>query len=329
MSEKKPSILLIDDSRFSLSQWTKALGDGYEITTANNGAEGLVEMERAKFDLVITDLLMPQISGLAFLGQVRHRFPDTKVIVCSADVQDATSKKAKSLGAAAFVSKPADPDELRRVVRLVISVDKPPRELTIEPKYTDAFQEIFNMGVGKAAASLSRLVFEEVKLSVPQLEIIKPDKLSDHVVANFKDSVACVRQGFDGAADGTAYLLLSAKSGLNLVNALVKQEQDPQVQASLSDADREMLVEVGNILINSLVGTLANTLGMDFRFGQATCYVVAPQEVYGHLRMNKMDYVLYVETLFVVPGRQIGGNLVIIVGSEGMDSILKGIDGIL
>jgi chemotaxis protein CheY-P-specific phosphatase CheC len=327
MTDEKPSILLIDDSQFSLSQWTRALGDAYNIDTAGNGAEGLVKMGNRKYDLVITDLLMPQISGLAFLGQVRHRYPGTRVIVCSADVQDATAKKAKTLGAAAFVSKPVDPDELRRVVRLVLAHEKPPRELPIDPKYADAFGEIFNIGVGKAADALSKLVYDAVRLSVPKLEIIRPEQLASRVVDDFQDDVACVRQDFTGGAQGSAFLLLSARSGLNLVDALVRQESPDMAQ--LSAADREMLVEVGNILINSLVGTLANTLGMDFSFGQASCVVADPSSVYGHMKLNGMDYVVYVETLFVVPGRQIGGNLVIVMGSAGMGSILQGIDRIL
>lgn len=319
MEDKKQRILLVDDSNFSLDKLERALCTHFDIIKARNGAEGLVLLEKNEVDLIITDLLMPQISGLAFLGQVKRHNPSMKTIVCSADVQEATKKKARAIGAAAFLGKPIDPDEVRSVVNLVLSHKVAPRDLPIAPKYSDAFTEIFNIGVGKAADSLSKLVFDTVRLSVPKLEILTPQQLAQQVQESFSDEIACIRQEFRGTTSGRAYLLLSAASGANLVNALVRQsEQETQI---LSEADREMLIEVGNILINALVGTLANTLDIDFNFGQAICNVMKIDDVHEQLILGDSQFVLYVETLFVVPGRQIGGNLAILLGADGMDSI--------
>lgn len=322
----RPVILLVDDSEFSLSRARKALGNGFEVVTATNGAEALVELGRRAVDLVITDLLMPQISGLAFLSQARQRYPDLKAVVCSADVQDATAAKAKELGAAAFLAKPIDQQELLRVVRLVLSQDQAPRELPITPRYADAFKEIFNIGVGRAARALSKLVYDTVKLSVPELQILRPYHLAGYIADAFEGELACVRQAFSGTTDGTAYLLLNAKSGLSLVDALAKE---PSKRGDgLSGADESMLTEVGNILINALVGTLANTLGINFEFGQAACRTGDAQSIYGNLGLRDSDYVLYLETLFVVPGRSIGGTLVILLGSAGMGTVLDKIDSL-
>src|SRR4051812_18078152 len=93
----RAKILLVDDSQFSLSQLSRALGDDYDVITANGGAEGLAMLDHNKIDLVITDLLMPHISGLAFLGQTKQRHPRVKVIVSSADIQDGTAQKARAL----------------------------------------------------------------------------------------------------------------------------------------------------------------------------------------------------------------------------------------
>ena len=327
MTEKRQTILLVDDSNFSLNQLENALMDEFNIIRAENGAEGLVMLEKHHVDLIITDLLMPQISGLAFLGQVKRRNADMKTIVCSADVQESTKRKARTIGAAAFLSKPIDSEQVKSVVNLVLAHSVAPRDLPIAPKYTDAFTEIFNIGVGKAADSLSKLVFDTVRLSVPQLEILTPTQLAEQVQESFTDEIACIRQEFEGTAAGRAYLLLSAISGANLVNALVRHnQQDTQV---LSATDREMLVEVGNILINALVGTLANTLDIDFSFGQAICNVMSSKDVHEQLSLGDSGYVIYVETLFVVPGRQIGGNLAILLGADGMDSITRRMEQII
>ncbi|MEK7705148.1 MAG: response regulator [Myxococcota bacterium] len=323
---QRPVVMLVDDSEFSLSRGRRALGEAFEILTAANGAEALLQLEERTVDLVITDLLMPQVSGLAFLGQARQRYPQLKVVVCSADVQDATASKAKELGAAAFLAKPIDPEELQRVVKLVLSQRQAPRELPITPRYADAFKEIFNIGVGRVARALSKLVYDTVKLSVPELQILRPYHLAGYVADAFDGELACVRQPFTGTTDGTAYLLLNAQSGLSLVNALAKDRTTPS--EALSTADQSMLTEVGNILINSLVGTLANTLGIRFDFGQADCRTGDAQSIYGNLSLRDSDYVLYLETLFVVPGKSIGGTLVILLGSAGMGTVLDRIDNL-
>lgn len=323
---RKPRILLVDDSKFSLSQVERALGDSYEVVLANGGAEGLHLLEQRAFDLVITDLLMPHISGLAFLGRVKAKFPKTKVIVSSADIQDATAQKARTLGAAAFVPKPVEAEELQRVVRLIMARSELPAKLSISPRYADAFKEIFNIGMGRAAKALSKMVYETVKLSVPRLEVIPHADLHTTVAANFQSELALVRQDFTGSAAGSAFLLMSKESGLRLVNALVHKDDSDNEEGEFQSAERELLTEVGNILINALVGSMANTLGITFELAQAACNVGDLASVNRQFDDSVADYVLLVETLFLLPGRHIGGNLFIMMSSAEMNTVLEGID---
>ena len=319
-----PRILLVDDSKFSLSQLKKALGDGYCIDVATGGGEGLRKMESTYYDMVITDLLMPHISGLAFLGHVRARYPKTKVIVSSADIQDATASKARSLGAVAFVPKPVAPEDVRRAVNKALEQNKATSKVFIEPRYVDALKEIFNIGMGRAAAALSKLVYEKVKLSVPRLDVLHRDELPAAVAEDFDSELALVRQDFTGSAAGTAFLLMSKESGLRLLNGLV---QGPDRDAGdIGEADQELLVEVGNILINALVGSMANTLGIAFELHHGRCDVGAVDAVCRQFQEEVADHVLLVETLFLLPGRHIGGNLLVMMTSEEMGHVLQSID---
>lgn len=320
----KPRILLVDDSLFSLSQVRKALGSDYAIDEAQGGAEGLKRMEQASYDVVITDLLMPHISGLAFLGHVKSRFPKTKVIISSADIQDSTAAKARSLGALAFVSKPVDPGEIRRVIRLAMVVNEPQQGVSFSPRYADAFKEIFNIGMGRAANALSKLVYEKVKLSVPRLDVIPRGQLRSTIAENFQDELAVVRQDFKGSAKGIAFLLMSKESGLRLVNALVSSEE--AVPSALEPMDQELLSEIGNILINALVGSMANTLGISFDLEQPNCDVGDVKGVCNEFDKAIGDHILLVETLFLLPGRHIGGTLFIMMTSSEMENVLREID---
>ena len=92
-----------------------------------------------------------------------------KVIVSSADIQDGTAAKARALGASAFVPKPVDAEELRRVIRVVLAQSMVPAALPIDPRYVDAFREIFNIGIGRAASALS---IEPPKLPTPALKAV-------------------------------------------------------------------------------------------------------------------------------------------------------------
>ena len=328
MVAKRDTILLVDDSEFSLGQAAKILGDQYNLIRANNAAEGLMKLETQHVDLVITDVLMPHISGLAFLGQVRQRFAQTRVIVCSADMQTATIIKARELGAAAFVPKPLDADELKRVVRLVSAQPRRDSTLPLTPHQLSVFGDIFTDGISRAVTALSKLVHDTVKLSVPRVEALRPNQLLNYVVDTFAQDIAYVRQTFSGALNGTACLLLSTQNGVSLVNALLRQ---PSVSSTdtISEADQEMLVRVGDILLHALVGSLGHGFTADIAFSPGQCDVGQPVGICADMQSDNPEFVMVIETLFVIPGRSMGGNFVILVSPTGVSALLKGIDRLL
>ena len=135
-----------------------------------------------------------------------------------------------------------------------------------------------------------------------------------------------VRQDFTGAAMGSVYLLMSQQAGLKLVNALVHQSDSDE--ENFGEDDRTLLIEVGNILINALVGSIANTLGIEFNIGPATCNLGSASSIVGDAQIKDSDYVLFLETVFLLPGKHIGGNLVILLGSTDMGKIIMGLDRI-
>ena len=76
-------LLIIDDNQEILGALCEFLSKKkYDITSASNGLEGLKYLEKEKrgFDVVITDLIMPDISGVALISIIKKRYPDTQVI---------------------------------------------------------------------------------------------------------------------------------------------------------------------------------------------------------------------------------------------------------
>jgi DNA-binding NtrC family response regulator len=105
------NILLVDDDPGFLTALSKLLTKrGYAVTTVVDAVGAAEELAncRHKFDLVITDLSMPKISGLSVLAAIKGAFPHVNVIVITAFGDEATELKAMQEGAFAFVHKPLD-----------------------------------------------------------------------------------------------------------------------------------------------------------------------------------------------------------------------------
>ncbi len=110
-------ILHVDDSSFSRLQIGKVLkGAGHELLQADNGRTGLLAVQEQTPDLIITDILMPEMDGIAFLEALRDQGNRIPVLVVTADVQHDTRSACLSLGAVALLNKPPRDDALLSAV---------------------------------------------------------------------------------------------------------------------------------------------------------------------------------------------------------------------
>ena len=125
-----PRILIIDDEARIRDACTLVLSDkGFDVSSAPDGEQGLQMIKEKHYDIVLVDLMMPNISGFDVLSEVRSHHPDTVVIVITGYATLEHSIEAMKKGAFDFIPKPFTPDQLRAVV------DKSLR-------YTSALQDI-------------------------------------------------------------------------------------------------------------------------------------------------------------------------------------------
>ena len=115
------SILLIDDDSNVLRGLTRQLtADGYEVLSAVSAAEAHVFLERTVVDVLICDNRMPGMSGLEFLGAIKHRYPTTKRIILSGSVCVTQAFQAQaSYGVDHVLPKPCDFKALREAIEEV------------------------------------------------------------------------------------------------------------------------------------------------------------------------------------------------------------------
>ena len=114
-------ILIVDDEKALLLALRGLLSkEGYQVETATSGEEALRHIETGSFHLVVTDLSMNGVSGMEVLERARAFDPDLAVIMITAHGSEKAAVQAMKLGAADYIPKPFDNDELRVVVRRVM-----------------------------------------------------------------------------------------------------------------------------------------------------------------------------------------------------------------
>ncbi|HNA89383.1 MAG TPA: response regulator transcription factor [Anaerolineales bacterium] len=114
------TILIVDDERRMVSLLQSYLAqDGYQVVTAYNGREALDVARQANPDLVVLDIMMPEMNGYEFM-QAHRSERDTPIIMLTAKVEDEDKIIGLELGADDYVTKPFKPRELMARVRNVL-----------------------------------------------------------------------------------------------------------------------------------------------------------------------------------------------------------------
>lgn len=120
----------------------------------------------------------------------------------------------------------------------------------------DATVELINLGIGRAADALAKLIKEEIHLSVPSIEMVDFEKLGDHLRQIECKTPTVVLQHFEGAFSGDALLVFPEDCGLHLVRQMLKDT----IGDDITGLEEDALLEIGNIILNACFGQLAELL---------------------------------------------------------------------
>ncbi|MCJ8320591.1 MAG: chemotaxis protein CheX [Colwellia sp.] len=191
----------------------------------------------------------------------------------------------------------------------------------------DALTEIFNIGVGRAANSLNKMVSQTVDLTIPEIEIL-PNKTAKAKL-NFDNDIeiSAVTQRFDGDFKGQAILMFSKESGLQLVSTLLGNKVPLE---DLSELEQDSLVEIGNVILNACFGTVINFL-------KSSINIEMPEFVQGNINKvftysSENDWSLYIKVKFSLPNENIEGYISFIMDITSLEifqeSVRKFVHGI-
>ena len=146
---------------------------------------------------------------------------------------------------------------------------------SISEKQKDALIEVINIAFSRAGASLSELTGHRVNLEVPRITIRPIEELEPALSGLMKGEVATVHQVFGGEVSGDACLMLNQDGAVHLTPLLTHGSGKKD---RLYESDREVLNEVGNILLNACLGTFGNILKVHITFSVPKMHLEAVNE---------------------------------------------------
>jgi len=196
-------------------------------------------------------------------------------------------------------------------------------ELT--PVQHDALIELLNIGFGRAAASLSELTGHRVILEVPQVSVHAIDELTQVLKAVMADEVASVHQIFSGPVGGDALLILDHSAAGMLKELLTNEAPLP---LTIDTSAREVLTEVGNILLNACLGTFGNILKVQVSFSVPHLNLDTLHHVMRSLLINRegLRYALVVHAGFKLRDAEVRGYLVIVLSVASLDRLIRAVE---
>jgi chemotaxis protein CheC len=193
--------------------------------------------------------------------------------------------------------------------------------MTAQPLDHDALTELFNIGLHRAAASLSELTGQRIVVELPRLWVCPIEETHLRLRELLEGELATVHQIFMGNVNGDAILVLEYEQASRLATLLTGG--DVAVGGRLDQSAREVLTEVGNVILSSCLSAFGDMLQVKVSFSVPRIHV---ESLEGMLRSIKVDsdemhYTLLAATRFRLTEGEVGGYLMIAVGISSLELI--------
>ncbi|MCD6266069.1 MAG: response regulator [Deltaproteobacteria bacterium] len=174
---EKNKALVIDDEQILLDSVSQILTDeNYEVDVSLSGREGLNQAIEKEYDIVLTDIRMPDIGGMRVLRDIKRAKPSLPVVIITGYASVKSAVQAMKLGAADYIEKPFTPDQLLKAVDSALEI-----AATQEPEVQDLIHKEEIIKVLERAASDSEFftnLLEFATDALDEYDLTGPEKLA-------------------------------------------------------------------------------------------------------------------------------------------------------
>src|SRR5450830_110720 len=194
--------------------------------------------------------------------------------------------------------------------------------ISLTELHLDALSEIFNVGAGRAAASLSEIVGDEVLLSVPSVEIRKSSEIDKEVMGLNSERFGAVHQTFTGAFEAEAILLFTEAHALEIVRDMMGSQISLE---DLAEFEQEAMCELGNIILNACLSAMADMLNISLSSSLPTYAMSSPEEIAARLaeQGNDDSYILVLHVDLVLEKHHTEGHLIFLLSSTSLSKLIS------
>ena len=197
--------------------------------------------------------------------------------------------------------------------------------MKLTERQSDALSELINIAFARTGAALSELTGHRVLLDPPEVAVYRTEELRGALAKFVPGDVASIHQVFAGPVAGDALLLLNYDGAVRLTDLLT---DEPNHSDYLDESAREVLTEVGNILLNACLGMFGNLLNVHVTFSVPRLHLETLDELISSITTNKpeLHYALVVYTAFLIRDSSVRGFLVIVLSVHSLDRLIQEVD---
>lgn len=196
------------------------------------------------------------------------------------------------------------------------------KSVVLDDAVLDALLETANIGVGRAAASMGELTGREVEISILELVTFGADKV---VELSDLQNVAVLRvaQRFTQAMEGYVLLLLNEEGARRLARLILGEHLESNL---FDEIEQSALLELGNIMINGVMGTIANQLGITLGYDVPYLElkgVTGLEEMISDLVPDRSSQVMFMRASLRISAEVIHGYLVLVLDHENLEFLVS------
>jgi chemotaxis protein CheC len=189
----------------------------------------------------------------------------------------------------------------------------------------DALGELFNLGVGRAAHSLSLMVRDEIELSAPVVNLVKPSEVASVLLGSEFRELSMVTIDFEGPFNARSILLFPERNALAIVSHMLDPDMTPE---ELSEYEQEAMCEIGNIILNACISALADEFGVQF-LGGLPVHHYSDTDSLPLFDDAESQCILVLQIDLNMRQERIQGHLLFLLSVSSLKSLLDCVDGYL
>ncbi len=192
----------------------------------------------------------------------------------------------------------------------------------------EALKELINIGVGRGADVLNSMLHSHIELKVPSIKILKPgqmDQIFPHIES---EDLSAVEMKYRGNFSGSVELVFPTSDASKLVSLVMGDE--PR-QDALDEMRSGTLQEIGNVVLNSVMGTISNLFSFSLKYSLPVYLEGDVPKITAHMRQSEessedIPVLICAQTQFTIAQMQIQGTLVLVFALKSFDELIQKIE---